>query len=73
MKKLILTLLALFALTLVGCKEETKEHYTKMCYPSINTITYKGHDYIILSFATYLNGITHDPDCQCQKKGGENE
>ena len=71
MKKLFLTILALLALTLTGCEKETKEQRDERYSYRIITITYKGHNYIVLSASTWCNGITHDPDCPCQKKGEE--
>ena len=67
MKKLIIAILALLALTLTGCVEETKEQRDERYSYHIKTITYKGHDYIVLSVSKWCNGITHDPDCPCHK------
>ena len=69
MKKLFLTILALLAMTLTGCVKETKEQRDERYSCHIKTITYKGHDYIVLSVSKWCNGITHDPDCQCMEKG----
>lgn len=71
MKKLFLTILTLLALTLTGCGEETKEQRDERYSHNIKVITYKGHDYIVLSISNYCNGITHDPDCPCYKKRDE--
>lgn len=68
MKKLFLTILTLLALTLIGCGEETKEQRDERYSHNIKVITYKGHDYIVLSISQYCNGITHDPDCPCHQK-----
>lgn len=73
MNKTKLLLLALLALTLTGCVEETKEQCDERYSRNIKVITYKGHDYIVLSISKYCNGITHDPDCPCHEKGGEDE
>lgn len=70
MKKPTLTLLALLALTLTGCEAETKEQRDERYSYDIEVITYKGHDYIVLSATKWCNGITHDSDCPCYKKGG---
>lgn len=71
MKKLFLTILALLALTLTGCKAETKEQRDELYSHHIKVITYKGHNYIVLNISKWCNGITHDPDCPCHKKGDE--
>ena len=73
MKKLFLTILALLALALAGCEAETKEQRDERYSYHIKTITYKGHNYIVLSVSQCCNGITHDPDCPCQKKGDSND
>lgn len=69
MKKLAITIIAVLALTLAGCEAETKEQRDERYSYHIKTITYKGHNYIVLSVSQRCNGITHDPDCPCQKKG----
>lgn len=73
MTKTKLLIFALLALTLTGCVEETKEQCDERYSYHIKTITYKGHDYIVLSVSKWCNGITHDPDCQCMEKGEINE
>ena len=76
-KKPTLTILALLTLMLTGCIKETKEQcderYSYDISDDIEVITYKGHNYIVLSATKWCNGITHDPDCPCKKKGGEDE
>ena len=71
MKKLTIAILALLALTLAGCEKETKEQCDERYSHHITVITYKGHDYIVLSVSKWCNGITHDPDCPCHKKGDD--
>lgn len=78
MKHLFLTLLALLAVTLTGCGEIKGEYdVDKDPKSHITEFTYKGHKYLLYerySGRAYgVAGITHDPDCQCRKKGGENE
>ena len=74
MKKSTLTLLALLALTLTGCEDNrTQEQIDVEMETEITTFGYKGHDY--LKYYHYAGsatvaGITHDPDCPCQEKGG---
>lgn len=71
MKKLILTLLALLALTLTGCeKENVSKDDGFDRYDFIQTAEYNGHKYIIYK-GYRKGGITHDPDCPCREKGGE--
>lgn len=71
MKKLTLTLFVLLALTLMGCEEENvskDDGFDR--YDSINTAEYNGHSYIIYK-GYNKGGITHNPDCPCHQKGGE--
>lgn len=74
MKKLTLTLLALLALTLAGCeKTPTQEQIDARAASCMSEFNYKGHHYVKYSVSvghSYALGITHDPDCQCHKKGG---
>lgn len=79
MKKLILTLLALFALTLMGCLEDsqmgkvgTDQQWLNEVDDKIVTAEYRGHSYIIYK-GVEKGGIVHDPDCPCQEKGDKNE
>lgn len=71
MTKIKLFIFALLALTLTGCEAETKEQRDERYSYHIKTITYKGHDYIVLSVSKWCNGITHDPDCPCHQKGDD--
>lgn len=79
MKKI--TLLALLALTLTGCENTTTSAQQRAVinqpqnHPCMSRIYFDGHYYV-----TYDNrgrvsspSITHDPDCPCREKGGENE
>lgn len=77
MKKLTLTLLTLLALTLTGCGEiQGKYDFDADPESHITKFTYKGHSYLLYerySGRAYgVAGITHDPDCPCREKGGEN-
>lgn len=77
MKKPTLTLLALLALTLAGCGEIKGEYdVDKEPQSRISEFTRKGHKYLLYerySGRAYgVAGITHDPDCPCREKGGEN-
>ena len=79
MKKLTLTLLSLLALTLTGCLEDsqmgkvdTNQQWLNEVDDKIVTAEYRGHSYIIYK-GVEKGGITHDPDCPCREKGGEND
>lgn len=82
-KKPTLIILALLALTLTGCEKPTPEERQQMQERlqkiddeirrnDLHTVEYNGHSYIIYQ-GRYKGGITHDPDCTCREKGGENE
>ena len=78
MKKLTLSILALLALTLTGCGYKYKygEVDTNNRLNSVDDALmkaeYEGHSYIIYK-GSQKGGITHDPNCPCHEKGGENE
>lgn len=74
MKKLTLSILALFALALTGCEDNrTQEQIDADIAIDMTEFNYKGHKYLFYK-RSYgkggLGGITHDPDCQCHEKGG---
>lgn len=58
MKKPTLTLLALLALTLTGCRED-EAWRAKV----------DGHAYIVIETNRGV-AMVHDPDCPCREKGG---
>ena len=73
MKKLTLTIFALLALVLTGCKEPTKEQRDAEISSQIEEFSYKGHEYLLYEkhFGKMgVAGLAHDPDCPCHKKGG---
>lgn len=75
MKKLTLTLLALLALTLTRCTNKqisTDDSELSTFGDRIISAEYKGHSYIIYK-GIERGGITHDPDCPCWEKGGDDE
>lgn len=76
MKKSIITILALLALTLTGCVESTQEQIDADVASKITEVNYKGHKYLLYK-QFYgkggIGGLVHDPDCPCWEKGGENE
>lgn len=77
MKKLTSILLVLLALTLTGCEPKEQTQIEADVESHITEISYKGHKYLYFhkydGTRTATAGITHDPDCPCREKGGENE
>lgn len=78
MKKMTLTLLALLALTLVGCEDNRRDKSESDVSRNLHSekITRFGHVYVYFYNQTVPYSpvnVIHDPDCPCQKKGGENE
>ena len=78
MKKLIISILALLALTLTGC-ENPKANAQQQCMiessgvpECLETVKFRGHSYILYK-GYKRGGITHDPDCPCRKKGGSDD
>ena len=74
-RKIKIALLALLALTLTGCTNKqisTDDSKLSTFGDRIISAEYKGHSYIIYK-GVERGGITHDPDCSCREKGGENE
>lgn len=72
MKKSVITLLALLALTLTGCKKPTQAQIDASAAHRISAFNYKGHRYLKYSDGggdACVVGITHDPDCPCREKG----
>ena len=74
-RRIKIALLALLALTLTGCTNKqisTDDSELSTFGDRIISAEYKGHSYIIYK-GVERGGITHDPDCLCREKGGENE
>lgn len=75
MKKITLAILALLALTLTGCEDnKTQEQIDADIAIDMTEFNYKGHKYLLYKRGYAkggLGGITHDPDCPCREKGGE--
>lgn len=81
MKKLTLSILALLALTLAGCKntaanaqpQQNAINYQPYNHPCMSRIYFDGHYYVIYDVGGRVSSpsIVHDPDCPCQKKGGQ--
>lgn len=75
MKKLTISLLALLALTLVGCEDNRTQEQKQRAIDAdmashITEFNYKGHRYLKYKEGSgdyKIAGITHDPDCPCHK------
>lgn len=68
MKKSIINLLALLALTLTGCEPKTDSDFAER----ITEFNYKGHRYLYFNNGhNTRSGIIHDPDCPCHKTNSE--
>lgn len=79
MKKLTLTILALLALTLTSCENPKANAQQQQCViessgmpECLEVVKFRGHSYIVYK-GYKRGGITHDPDCLCREKGGEND
>lgn len=72
MKKSITLILALCAIALTGCEELTQEQIDADVASHIQKVNYGGHKYLLYQLNGYqgYGGITHDPDCPCREKGG---
>lgn len=75
MKKSITLILALCAIALTGCEsnqtpEQVQQYLDDRYAGYIKTVRYRGHSYILYSEYRTGGGITHDPDCPCREKGG---
>lgn len=69
MKKIKLTLLALCAVALTGCGNKNDRESVSGTN-TLETVEYNGHRYIMYQ-GMNKGSITHDPDCPCREKGGE--
>lgn len=80
MKKLTIALLSLLALTLTGCKNTAVNAQPQQSVnlqpqndPCMSRIYFDGHYYVTYDAGGRVSSpsIVHDPDCPCQKKGGQ--
>lgn len=70
MNKTKLLLLALCAIALTGCEPKTDSDFAER----MTEFEYKGHLYLYFDNGhNTKSGITHDPDCPCLEKGGEDD
>ena len=64
-------LMTIVAISLVSCEFRADiEDYTEKEVQPFTRIThfvYKGHDYIFFDQARSVEGVVHDPDCECLK------
>jgi uncharacterized lipoprotein NlpE involved in copper resistance len=75
MKKSIISILALLALTLTGCENPKANAQQQQCIIEssgapeyLEAVKFRGHSYIVYK-GYERGGITHDPDCPCREKG----
>lgn len=61
----------MLVLTLTGCEKPQQGWHEERMANWMYTVEYHGHSYIVLNYNSSANGIVHDPDCPCQKKGGQ--
>lgn len=76
MKKVLATLVMFLAL-LSSCDLSANQEETQELTSAFQEVNYKGHSYIVFMYHqtgayTGYGGLTHNPDCKCQK-GGEDE
>lgn len=67
-KKMMCLFLALGAVMLTGCEEQTKEERDRMYSTCFTEVTFKNHNYLFLKICGETKGIVHDPDCPCHNK-----
>lgn len=74
MKKLtiILTAIVWCMAAMVSCEPMTQQQIDADMAACLTEFNYKGHRYLLYK-QDYNGGITHDPDCPCNKKGGPND
>ena len=71
-KPLLLALCAI-ALTGVAINCAVNIYYSIKDHTDYSsTFTHRGHSYVLVH-ANGTNAVTHDPDCPCHQKGGEDE
>lgn len=75
MKKTTIILTAIVCMVaMVSCDPDTQQQRDADMATHITEFNYKGHRYMLYrsSYSRYaIDGITHDPDCLCCKKGGQ--
>lgn len=73
MKKVLATLVIFLAL-LSSCTLPANQEESQEITSTFQEVDYKGHSYIIFMYHqkgayTGYGGLTHNPDCKCQKGG----
>lgn len=77
MKVKIKTTIIILSVLLSGCTIAADQQDAEDMTESFHEVEYKGHSYIVFgnhvggTYVTY-SGLTHNPDCKCQK-GGEDD
>lgn len=74
MKK-ILTILILLVVLLASCEMSANQEEAQDLTSTFREVNYKGHSYVLFRSTignTGYAGLTHNPDCQCNK-GEQNE
>lgn len=71
--KLLLLALCAIALTASIATCVVSAYYTIKDHKDyVSTFEHRGHSYMLVH-ANGANTVTHDPDCPCREKGGEND
>ena len=67
MKKLLV--LVAICLMFSGCDDnyDSRQNFAEKLTSDLRIATYNGHEYVILACPD-MGGITHNPDCPCQKE-----
>lgn len=78
MKKLAITIIAVLALTLAGCRKQpsTQQEIDADIARRIKVFNYQGHRYLLYQRPFGHSGvacITHDPDCPCHDESDNNK
>lgn len=69
--KLLLLPLCTIALTAIAALSVTNIYYAIKDHTEyVGTFTHHGHTYILVH-SDGASVVTHDPDCPCQEKGGD--
>ena len=72
MKVKIIATLIIFLMLLSSCKISANQEEAQDITSTFQEVEYKGHSYILFmyhvsgAYAGY-GGLTHNPDCKCQK------
>ena len=72
MKVKIIATLIIFLVLLAGCDISADQEKAQEVTSTFREVEYKGHSYIVFMYhpaGSYagFGGLTHNPDCKCQK------